>query len=791
MSSSSENHHDWEFSKENAAPLQCGRSTKSLSKRAFGTSTAEMEEAEKKTKKYENLVRRSEMAVEWLQKQAKRIVERDNNNGGGAGDRELTDEEAQMLRDKLVMKLGIDPSTKDRDNVDYDPIRYWVLYIKHIRENYPSDSQKQFLLHERCARAFTARPFLVPKYQNDSRFIRICVLYADKTSNPSEVFKMMSKIKVGTKVALFWNAWAWFAEKSQDFQFTEKIFQKALAVGAEPRKALEDRQRQFLRRMSRHWLNASQAQEDELDEDDGNNGGRGALNSLSSAGVGRNDRGSTSSRHAQQQQNGSSQTSSRSSQQQPMVGFSIFQDGDGNSSDALDDENAPGGRQRLARESDRTKENNMRPEQWNERGYGLVNPAVATTASSAAPSMGADSIVGTVRDDAPAFGRPPIGGHQRTGSAAAFDVFVDDEFTTDEADAKGESKADGNNAADQRSLRQRLDGGAADRLTRDPLRYMKNPSKIESDQLKYDARPDDAVAPTERKEETANNSAKAQKPEHKESKERKTGPIFYKQLLKADSSGHECCFEEQRMVARYYKLNLPDDNFNLLKEKDIDQNESSSQMDVEESMDVNESTIEEIDMEDDREEVAAKPAKSVLKSSLRHGSTAVKVSEEEVTTTVNPRRVLFGANTNVVYTNDAPANTSTASSELNGSFVRAEETINTKLANAEISMMFSSPNANASLSETPAGKSLLSSSFNQPLFSTNSKKNSIGSSFSIHDENKAESGGLNFSIYQEDANEKSTSDDKDCTTSNGSSFAIQDENKVGPGGLNFSIYQED
>ena len=79
---------------------------------------------------------------------------------------------------------------------------------------------------------------------------------------------VINRRTVGTLTALFWVAWAWVAEKQSDFQFTEKIFQKALSVGAEPKKFLEERQKQFLRRMSRHWLNASQANEDDVEDGD-------------------------------------------------------------------------------------------------------------------------------------------------------------------------------------------------------------------------------------------------------------------------------------------------------------------------------------------------------------------------------------------------------------------------------------------------------------------------------------------------------------------------------------------
>jgi hypothetical protein len=496
MTTATTTQHDWEYSKENTAPLECGRSTKTLSKRAFGTSTVEMAQIEEKTKKYERLVRRSEKAMEWLQRQSTKIVTEkkkkkqqqqssslaassstssssssssttngDNNNNNNNNETllnrelDLTEEESQSLRQQLVAELGYDPSTSDRDNIDYDPMRFWVLYIKHIRESYPTDTQRQFLLMERCARTFMARPFLVPSYQNDVRFIRICILYADKTSNPSEVFKLMSKSKVGTKVSLFWVAWAWVAEKAQDFPFTEKIFQKALSVGAEPRQFLEDRQRQFLRRMSRHWLDASHVmQEDGLgDEDDAEDyaGKRGVLSSLSSEGVARNDRGSGLDRYApllQPNDNGSNNTRPTSqSSNRPlggksnsihMAGFNIFQDGNSiGNSDVLNDENNPSGGQ-LQKESERTKENNMRPELWNERGYGLVNPSTITATASSA------FVAGTARDTVP-----------RSCSTAAFEVFVDEDLKQLEND-KDVPKKNSARTTDQRSLRHRVDGGA-------------------------------------------------------------------------------------------------------------------------------------------------------------------------------------------------------------------------------------------------------------------------------------------------------------------------------------------
>lgn len=313
----------------------------------------------------------------------------------------------------------------------------------------------------------------------------------------------------------------------------------------------------------------------------------------------------------------------------------------------------------------------------------------------------------------------------------------------------------------------------ADRLTRDPLRYMKNPSKVESDQLKYDARPVDNAATSTSNAglelEKRIDDNRAPEPVPKGSKAG-IDAFVPPEPAKDTNSGEEYCFEERRLNQRYYTLVSSDVDFNLLKQEDSTQDKNSSLMDMEESTNVEES-IEEVDLEDGTEDIVIHPIKSVLKSSLRRANTAAAVNDEENTGTMNPRRVLFGANTkNVVFTNDASLNTSTASSQLNGSFVKAEETINTKVANAEISMMFSSPNVNASLAETP-GKAL------------------------FHDENNIQTGSLNYSTYSiyqdsEDSDEsidgkKNAAVGKVDSASTGLTFAIHDENNQKSSGLNY------
>ncbi|KAL7485402.1 hypothetical protein ACHAW6_010996 [Cyclotella cf. meneghiniana] len=736
--------HTWEHSKENAAPIASGRSIASLSRAALVASKSDDETI--KTKKYEKLVRRSEKAAEWLHAEAERWRTRDSK-----GDAEPpTTERIDMLRSRLANELGYDCVSSDsneENNVDRDPLRYWILYIKHIRTAFPSDTQRQFLLMERCCRTFLSTPFLHPEYLNDPRLVRTCILYADKTSTPNEVFKRMNSLKVGNRVALFWVAWAWLAEKRGDYSFCEKIFRKAQRVGAEPKKFLVEREKQFLRRMSRHWLNTTK-NDDDLDDDDDDEdcyeeeGRRGALNDVDSRRGGR--------MAVERGQNGSSVAAAATGQTNNTnngiavnkAGFDIFQDDDNGHADrdAFDDENRNNGF-RLTKESDRTKENKMRAEQWNERGYGLIEPSASTALDSIVSTRGTGNASYFVAAPTPAF-----------------DVFVDDEFENNHSQkCKG-----GKEKVEDRSLRQRLDGGTADRIRKDPLRYMKNPSKLVSDQEKYDQVPSSDVrhdkaiveivqhkndaksnytaCPASNKiESKLGDSAASNKVETKQNQP--TGG-YDKELVMEDDSGHETCFEERRAMARYYKLASSTGDFNLLKKQEDAEDMNSSQMDVEES-------IEEADMEDIHTACAPK-----LKSSLKPPSSSLRTKDKVDTnvSVINPRRVLFGANTEFPSNNES-LNTSTASSQLNGSYVRdREETINTKFANAEISMMFCSPNNNESVSEHH-GKVLLASSCQLPLFSTNRKQH-VGPYSAVDD---APAGGASFAIFQDGDDEDADS----------------------------------
>ena len=214
-------------------------------------------------------------------------------------------------------------------------------------------------------------------------------------------------------------------------------------------KFLVERERQFLRRMSRHWLNGTRCEES-LEEE--GVGGREALHSLNDdgrRGGGEMHRGVRSTSVVPTTKNSNVPATNCNS------AFAIFQDENGSTSPdhhGLDDENGNAAFQ-LTKECERTKENHMRAERWNERGYGLNSHGASLSGDG-----GIDSIVGSSRGGSRSYG-------VASAPTPAFDVFVDEEFEEDDdAAATAKQSRPNGGKVDDRSLRQRLDGGTVRRL---------------------------------------------------------------------------------------------------------------------------------------------------------------------------------------------------------------------------------------------------------------------------------------------------------------------------------------
>lgn len=438
--------HNWELFKENAAPLARGRNAAMLSK-ALSSPTSESTKVKKESdvniKKFESLIYPSVKFSKYYTKK----MEEGNHDAA--------------QNDDLIESL------LERCKVGKDPIVPWLKYIKYHEETYPSDTHAQFLIMERCMHSL----FHMPQYKNDVRYIRVCVLYADKTSNPDEQFKLFHKHKIGEYVAIYWLAWAWVAEKRKDFPFAEKIFNQALKKEAKPLKTVQERHKQFMRRMSRHWLNQMQKEQDGEFDGSEDEDKRGVLTGLTEEGVRQNNRSRGINAYSGIQTGGvlTVRNGQSNDEEQEVNGvklkpnFTVFND-ENNESGGYDLNNSMihGNDEnqipitRMVREKDRKKENTLSAEAWNERGglksnnfgYSGVDDSdyeINTSVARRWAGTGSDSIV--------------AGG---TSSQQAFQVFVDEDCEqSNEKESSeiinGTKRPISRGRRNERTLRQRLD----------------------------------------------------------------------------------------------------------------------------------------------------------------------------------------------------------------------------------------------------------------------------------------------------------------------------------------------
>lgn len=381
---------------------------------------------------------------------------------GNLSEKERIEKERSIQHFESLVSL----SEKDANTVkdSDDPLIHWISYIKFHQDAFPSDTHAQFLLMERCTRALIK----IKRYDNDVRFIRVCLSYADKTDFPGDVFKYLHKNKIGTKVAVFWVAWAWTSEMKGDFAFAEKVFVKGISKEAQPIRMLEARHKQFQQRFSRHCIEKSTAQEENEEEVAPK---RKTFGKLSESRVRRNDRSQRSSSRNHDQ--GLSRSSARSSgprQQQSSGtntdqqsdGFAIFVDegaAQGSGSDILDQPGNVDNVRKLETQAERQKENTMEAEAWNERG-GYVSQYSVPGRSQAGPSVSTES------------------------KKTSFAVFVEEECVVEQQEKLKKDQElfeKGGRSIDEIPLKQREKEGVAEKLARDPMRYIINPSKLGKD----------------------------------------------------------------------------------------------------------------------------------------------------------------------------------------------------------------------------------------------------------------------------------------------------------------------
>ena len=97
--------------------------------------------------------------------------------------------------------------------------------------------------------------------KNDERYIKIWLKYFDLLEEPLPLFRFLCSNRIGERVSLFYIAWALVAEHAKNYGLADKVFTRGKNFSAKPKKVLANRQKQFQRRMARHWMKQSSQDE--------------------------------------------------------------------------------------------------------------------------------------------------------------------------------------------------------------------------------------------------------------------------------------------------------------------------------------------------------------------------------------------------------------------------------------------------------------------------------------------------------------------------------------------------
>ncbi|XP_022241979.1 mitotic checkpoint serine/threonine-protein kinase BUB1-like isoform X2 [Limulus polyphemus] len=124
-----------------------------------------------------------------------------------------------------------------------DPLDIWYRYVKWIEQNYPKGGYDANLplLVERCLSVFKD----ANHYYNDKRFVEIWLKYVNQCDNKLELYNFMFTHKIGCKLAVFYENWAYQLELQENFRRADSVLTEGIQSGADPQETLLSAQKQL------------------------------------------------------------------------------------------------------------------------------------------------------------------------------------------------------------------------------------------------------------------------------------------------------------------------------------------------------------------------------------------------------------------------------------------------------------------------------------------------------------------------------------------------------------------
>lgn len=128
-----------------------------------------------------------------------------------------------------------------------DVLSRWLEYINWIEDTYPELGEQSEMIPvlERCTRTL-----LNDQYRDDPRFLGLWLKYAEMCTNPLEIYKHLFNNHVGTMNSKLYIHWATYLEDLGDIDSADKVIDKGIDMGAQPRDIMKKARLHFQSRMN-------------------------------------------------------------------------------------------------------------------------------------------------------------------------------------------------------------------------------------------------------------------------------------------------------------------------------------------------------------------------------------------------------------------------------------------------------------------------------------------------------------------------------------------------------------
>jgi checkpoint serine/threonine-protein kinase len=129
-----------------------------------------------------------------------------------------------------------------------DPLEPYYRYIKWTVNNYPQGHNHEsnlVPLLEQCTRTFHRDP----RYQNDPRYLRCWLLYANNVKDPTLIYKFLEANRIGQRLAAYYEEYAAYLEKQGRWRLAKEVYILGIERGAQPLERLRRKYKEFQPRM--------------------------------------------------------------------------------------------------------------------------------------------------------------------------------------------------------------------------------------------------------------------------------------------------------------------------------------------------------------------------------------------------------------------------------------------------------------------------------------------------------------------------------------------------------------